>query len=110
LVEQLSQHIIDPFADIDALEAALDNYSDPQLWSIADETANRLTHNPRLEELKPRNQSGLLTDQEKIELQHLLDKLHDLVLIRSKALALLQSRGYDIRAYLHMKPLPAAVE
>lgn len=100
----MDKHTADPFAGIDALEAAMDDYSDPQLWAMADETANRLLHNPRLDELKPRNQAGLLSDHEKDELERLLDKMHDLVLIRSKALALLQARGYDIRTYLQMKP------
>jgi hypothetical protein len=71
----------------------LDRYSDDQLWAIFHHFVP-VMEQYRLRELKVQNESRDLTEEEHKEIDSLLNVLNSYMLVRSKALALLNKRGY----------------
>lgn len=75
--------------------AAMDRMNDSTLWRIARsrKTPAEMT---RYDELLERNQDGLLTDSERIELQALRKESERFMLRKAQAAALLKWRGHHI--------------
>lgn len=75
--------------------AAMDRMNDSTLWRIAHsrKTPAEMT---RYDELLERNQDGLLTDSERLELQALRKESERFMLRKAQAAALLQWRGHHI--------------
>ncbi|MBC7870263.1 MAG: hypothetical protein H7Y09_05440 [Chitinophagaceae bacterium] len=88
-----------PDADFDRLFNELDSYGDNKLWQTALAHLSA-AHSLRLDELTDKGQEGILTEPDEKELGRLLELVDKQVLIRSKALSLLQDRGHDIKRYL----------
>lgn len=78
----------------------LSDCTDEQLWALI---YHRLTQSQdsRMRELLYRGTEGTLTKQEKAELKCIVDLVDRQMLLRSRALALLQERGHDIDVYLN---------
>ncbi len=77
---------------------ALNNFSDEQLWIIVQ---RRLTpkQDARWRELTDFGNRGTLTTEQNAELQAWVARLDGQMLLRSRALRLLQERGHDIQRY-----------
>ena len=77
---------------------ALDRFSDEQLWMIV---RRRLTpkQEARCRELADRGNRGVITDSEIAEMESWVARVDNQMLLRSKALLILQRRGHDIDAY-----------
>jgi len=75
--------------------AAMDRMNDSTLWRIARsrKTPAEMT---RYDELLERNQDGLLTDSERLELQALRKESERFMLRKAQAAALLKWRGHHI--------------
>ena len=86
-------------ADLATNLVALSGYSDPQLWAVV---YQRLAspQSQRLHELSANKKWERLTEDEQHELEDLLSSNDRAMLLRSEALRLLKSRGYDIESYL----------
>jgi hypothetical protein len=86
-------------ADLATNLEALAGYSDAQLWAVV---YQRLAwpQSQRLHELSANKKLERLTEDEQHELENLLGSNDRAMLLRSEALRLLKSRGYDIEAYL----------
>ncbi len=78
----------------------LDNYTDAQLWGIV---YRRLPEplDLRWQELLAIRDDRALTKGEDEELLRVMNMSDQYMLHRSKALLMLQGRGYDTNAYLH---------
>ena len=76
--------------------AALDDYTDAQLWAVV---YQRLAwpENERLRELTARGKRGDLGPDEQDELEGLLDRVDRHTLLRSRALLLLRQRGHELK-------------
>ncbi|MDX2077513.1 MAG: hypothetical protein SFZ02_13875 [bacterium] len=76
-----------------------DQLDNDQLWAVVHHPFN-LEQDMRLRELTMRSKVDDLTEDEEAEIDDLVDALDQYVLQRSKALAILKSRGVDIEKYL----------
>jgi hypothetical protein len=85
--------------DVTTRLAALNSYSDEQLWAVV---YQRLAwpQAQQLHELSAKKKLGELTKDEQRELEDLLTANDHAMLLRSEALLLLKNRGYDIATYL----------
>lgn len=81
----------------------LDDCNDEQLWALIHQRLTRLQDN-RMRELLDRGNQGTITDQEQAELTHFVDLVDRQMLLRSRALVILQERGHDIDTYLNAAP------
>ena len=75
--------------------AAMDRLNDSTLWRVA---RSRKTPDEmvRYDELLKRNQDGLLTDAERLELQSLRKEAERFMLRKAQAAALLKWRGHQV--------------
>lgn len=85
-----------PEHDLEAQMAALDGYNDAQLWAVV----YRRPRGVDSERLHALSAKTALTSAEETERDALLDQVDRLMLLRTKALMLLQARGYAVDAYL----------
>lgn len=101
LVESLALLFGTPPADRAALSEALETLPDAQLWALVH---SRLAwpRGARLRELTASGRRALLMDEEQAELAALIDDADELTLLRSRALLVLQQRGYEIREQLQL--------
>ncbi len=81
----------------------LNNCTDEQLWALIHQRLTR-AQDARMRELLNRGSEGTITEQEKAELTYIIDWVDRQMLLRSRALALLQERGHDIDTYLYTAP------
>lgn len=56
----------------------------------------------RLRELTDLSKRGVLTNDEQIEMEGLVNAVDQYVILRSKALLLLKERGYDLEQHLKL--------
>ena len=77
---------------------ALSGFNDEQLWMIAQQ---RLTPKQelRLSDLADGGNRGVLNNEEIVELEAWVARVDHQMLLRSRALLLLQQRGHDINRY-----------
>lgn len=82
-------------AEFQADLAALDRSDDAALWQIArgHKTADAMT---RYDELLERNQDGILTDAERLELISLRQEADRFMLCKAQAAAILRWRGHQV--------------
>lgn len=82
-------------AEFQADLAALDRLDDATLWQIArsHKTADEMT---RYDELLERNQDGILTDAERLELMNLRKEADRFMLCKAQAAAILRWRGHQV--------------
>lgn len=85
--------------DLPIETAWLDNYTDAQLWGVVYRRLPEPLDN-RWQELLAIRDDRTLTPSEDEELLRLMTMSDQYMLYRSKALLLLQQRGYDTIAYL----------
>lgn len=78
----------------------LNDCTDEQLWALIHQRLTR-TQDNRMRELLDRGSEGTITEQEKAELTYYVDVVDRQMLLRSRALVLLQERGHDIYQYLN---------
>ncbi|MYD10760.1 MAG: hypothetical protein F4X02_12050 [Chloroflexi bacterium] len=78
----------------------LNGCTDEQLWALIHQRLTR-AQDERMRELLDRGSKGTLTEQEHAELKYIVDLVDRQMLLRSRALALLQERGHDIDHYLN---------
>ena len=81
--------------------SVLSRYTDAQLWAIVH---RRLSSAQliRRGELDEKGKTGRLSAEEEREIDQLVQSSDQLMLLRSKALRILQNRGHDITGYLGM--------
>ena len=79
----------------------LKDYSDEQLWAIVHQ---RLAwpQDTRLRELIALGKQGQITDEEKAEMERLIDLVDHQMLLRSEALLLLKQRGHNVEKQLKL--------
>ena len=82
--------------------ANLPNYTDTQLWALVHRRLSK-AHLARLGDLNAKGKRGALSTNEEQEIEQLIHASDQLMLLRSKALHLLQDRGHDIKGYLGMR-------
>lgn len=79
----------------------LSAYTDEQLWAIVHQ---RLAwpQDTRLRELIALGKQGQLTEDEKVEMERLIDLVDYQMVLRSEALLLLKQRGHDVeKQFVH---------
>jgi len=81
--------------------SVLSRYTDAQLWTLVH---RRLSSAQliRRDELDEKGKTGRLSAEEEREIDQLVQSSDQLMLLRSKALRILQNRGHDITGYLGM--------
>jgi hypothetical protein len=79
--------------------AYMDVYTDQQLWAVVHQRL-AMDDDQRMQALIETGKQGDLADSDQAELDALLEKLDDFILLRSNALLLLKQRGHPIEAYL----------
>jgi|GEM_PF-521041 len=101
LVESLTLLFGAQHPDRAALQEELETLSDAQLWALV---YRRIAwpEGARLRELAARGRQMALTGQEQTELVTLIEETDSLMLLRSRALLVLQKRGHDIREQLQL--------
>lgn len=79
----------------------LTNYTDEQLWAVVHQ---RLAwpQDTRLRELVALGKQGQITNDEKIEMERLIDLVDHQMLLRSEALLLLKQRGHNVEKQLKL--------
>ena len=90
---------VDEALDVNKALDALEAFKDYELWAIVSRRLSA-TDAELLHELNSEEKSGILTAEEKRELDHLLAQVNRDMLLRSKALLLLKERGHDISTYV----------
>lgn len=88
-----------PFGGI-ALET-LETYTDLQLWAVVFHHLSR-REEEAYQSLHEKRASHTLTAEEEHRLDEILKTIDSNMLFRSKALAILQERGYDVVGYLDL--------
>ena len=101
LVESLDLLFGEPPRDWMDVEMHVDRLSDAQLWALVYRRLPWLA-SARLRELTQQGQQSVLTAAEQAELARLIDEADHLTLLRSRAAAALQERGYDVRGPLRL--------
>ena len=88
-------------ADAGITPDELKKYTDEQLWAVV---YQRLAwpQDTRLRELVALGKQGLLSDDEKAEMERLIDLVDRLMLLRSQALLLLKQRGHNVEKRLEL--------
>ena len=99
LIETLMMHL-PPGGDLDAQLEALTDYTDTQLWAVVGHRLSPAQDNRRVE-LTQKSRSATLTESEDGELQSLLDLVDSYILLRSEAIGLLKSRGYEVSHFFN---------
>jgi hypothetical protein len=79
----------------------LKDYSDEQLWAMVHQ---RLAwpQDTRLRELIALGKQGQITDEERAEMERLIDLVDHQMLLRSEALLLLKQRGHNVEKQLKL--------
>lgn len=80
---------------------ALKSYNDELLWAVVHQRL-LLSQDTRLRQLVELGKRGLLSDDEKGEMQDLMDLVDHQMLLRSEALLLLKQRGHDVEQKLRL--------
>ena len=88
-------------ANADIVHDELHHYTDEQLWAVV---YQRLAwpQDTRLRELIALGKQGLLSDDEKAEMERLIDLVDRMMMLRSQALLLLKQRGHDVETQLKL--------
>ncbi len=97
MVEMLAPFLDPTTADVDVVLEEMDGYPDKALWEIVYQRLT-MSERRRLDDLIEKGKQGARTPAEDSEVQALLDQVERQMLLRSKALALLVERGYDIQS------------
>lgn len=84
-------------AEFQADLAALDRLDDATLWQIARDRKSE-TEMMRYDELLDRNQAGMLTDAERLELMALRREADRFMLCKAQAAVILRWRGHQVLA------------
>lgn len=79
----------------------LGNFRDDQLWAVVHQRM-AWPEKERMRELIAQGKRGELSAGEQAALKALLDQVDRYMLLRSRALQLLQQRGHDVERYLTM--------
>jgi hypothetical protein len=89
------------FPDTGSSPDELKNYTDEELWAIVHQ---RLAwpQDTRLRELIALGKRGQITDDEKVEMERLIDLVDHQMLLRSEALLLLKQRGHNVEKQLKL--------
>ena len=87
--------------DTDISTDTLKNYSDEQLWAVIYQRL-ALPQDTRLRELIALGKQAQITDDEKAEMERLIDLVDHQMLLRSEALLLLKKRGHDVETTLKL--------
>src|SRR5687768_392845 len=107
----IQPHLIDQYQRLAELEnrpveevvnQVLEDEIDKRLWSVVDQRLSP-EEDSRLHDLLDKGNAGTITDVEREELAALVAEVNRQMLERSKALALLQERGHDIKGYLGLR-------
>jgi len=77
----------------------LNDYTDTNLWAVVHRRLN-WTQSLRLRELIAKTKDDSITQDERTELELLIDLNDEFMVLRSQALLLLKQRGHDISDYL----------
>ena len=88
-------------SEADITPEQLQTYTDDQLWTVVHHRLS-LSQDTRLRELVALGKSGNLSDDEKSEMESLIDLVDRTMLLRSHALLLLKQRGHDIESSLKL--------
>src|SRR5262245_58460723 len=98
--QQLAEIEDRPFEEV--VSEVLEEEIDKRLWAIVNQSLSP-SDDARLHELLDKGNAGTSTPEERHEAQTLVDLVEQQMLERSKALALLQRRGHDIKGYLGLR-------
>lgn len=77
----------------------LNNLSDEQLWTLINQRLS-IEENERLDLLMEEVKKQPLPDNQQVELDMLVKKINRQMLIRSKALVLLNERGHNVDSFI----------
>ncbi len=88
-----------PSADI--TPDRLNDYSDEQLWAVVYQHLAWFQE-ARLRELVALGKQGQASDEDKAEIERLIDRVDRYMLLRSRALLLLKQRGYEVEKQLKL--------
>jgi hypothetical protein len=91
------------FGDVPAEETpeSLEKLTDEQLWAVVYRQI-AFPQDARLRELTALSKRGVLTSDEQVEMEQLVDYIDHYVLLRSKALLLLKQHGHDVERRLKL--------
>lgn len=96
--EQLAVSLLElPSADFDAVIDTMDVYSDEALWEVIYQRLTK-SERQRYDTLVALGRQTTLSSAQQAELEALIDKINRQMLFRSKAVALLVERGYDVQS------------
>lgn len=101
LVDSLALLFSMPPVNWEHLEATLETLSDAELWALVYRRV-AWTAAERLRDLTARGRQTRLSGEEQDELTALIDEADRMMLLRSRALVILQQRGHNVRDYLHL--------
>lgn len=79
----------------------LQDYTDQQLWAIVHQRI-AWPQDTRLRQLIALGKQGQITNEEKVEMDNLIDLVDHQMLLRSEALLLLKQRGHDVEKQLNL--------
>jgi hypothetical protein len=99
LLESIALMYGDSLADNDLSPEALEQLADDQLWAIVHRQLV-LPLDIRLRQLTALGKSGSLSNDEQAEMERLIAEVDRCVVLRSNALLLLKTRGYDVEQRL----------
>jgi hypothetical protein len=99
LLESIALMYGDSLADNDLSPEALEQLADDQLWAIVHRQL-ALPLDIRLRQLTALGKSGSLSNDEQAEMERLIAEVDRCVVLRSNALLLLKTRGYDVEQRL----------
>jgi hypothetical protein len=88
-------------ADASIAPDELNQYTDEQLWAVVHQRLAWPQDTP-LRELVALGKQGLLSNDEKAEMERLINLVDRLILLRSQALLLLKERGRDVEKRLEL--------
>ena len=87
--------------DVNISADELERYSDEQLWALVHQRLV-LPHDMRLRQLIALGEQGQLSEEERTEMEGLIDLVDRYMLLRSRALLLLKQRGHDVEQRLKL--------
>lgn len=96
LVESLALLFGEPAANWDQLAATLETLSDAQLWALVYRRQSWIAGG-RLRDLSAQGRQASLLPDEQVELDTLIDEADRAMLVRSRALLVLQQRGHQVQ-------------
>ncbi len=96
LVDSLTLLFGEPAVDWDQLAVTLDTLSDAQLWALVYRRQSPIARG-RLRDLSAQGRHAPLRPDEQTELATLIDEADRAMLLRSRALVVLQQRGHPVQ-------------